>query len=210
MCVNIFLCVNIFVKKKLLCTVRSTVRHTFDCKHRLAFKLTCVCLSTEAHITHTLLHPCDRMHSGTINRMRLNPSRDPFLGHIFLFSPSFQPCAVQRPSSFSLISHIPKHHQSPKPTTHPPPHHHATTHSHRRPSHHPHFHIFPFLPHFLINPTFLKFTRFVHFFFVIHTHKPWERIVHVSVLVYFHCLQGVGLDCKGILKLLFLEVPTKC
>jgi hypothetical protein len=57
--VNIFLFVNIFVKKKKLpCTLRSNAPCTFERRHKAAFELTCICSTAAPHLTHTLLHAC--------------------------------------------------------------------------------------------------------------------------------------------------------
>jgi hypothetical protein len=68
-CVNILGGVNIFSKKKkknyfALCD--RPYHYTFDRRHGLAFELTCVCSSAEAHFTHTHLLECDRTHLGAI------------------------------------------------------------------------------------------------------------------------------------------------
>jgi hypothetical protein len=59
------LCKYFCFKKKyiyiyIFCTMRSNVPCTFDRRHEPAFELTCVCSSVEPHLTHTLLHICDR------------------------------------------------------------------------------------------------------------------------------------------------------
>jgi hypothetical protein len=109
-CVNILVCVcKYFCKKKkkiyfALCDRSYAIRSVADTG-----------LRSNSLVFVQALRPTSHTHPYTyaIERTRLNPSRDLFLGHLLLFSPSFQPCAVQPPYSFSLIithTTTPNHH----------------------------------------------------------------------------------------------------
>jgi hypothetical protein len=70
-----------------------TVPCTFDRRHEPAFELTCVCSSVEPHLTHTLLHACDRMcHVCSIAYMCLRSNSLAFV-------------QVQKPTSHTLTQH---------------------------------------------------------------------------------------------------------
>jgi hypothetical protein len=47
--------------------MRLNVPCMFDHRHGPTFELTCVCLSVEPHLTHTLLHVCDRTYPLRLN-----------------------------------------------------------------------------------------------------------------------------------------------
>jgi hypothetical protein len=104
--------------------MRSIIPYTFDRRHGLAFKLTCVCSSAEAHFIHTLI--CSSAIERTLvqsSALDSDPSRDLFLGHFPLFPFHFS-TAPYTPFPISVFfSSI--HHQIHHPNT--PPHHHAVT-----------------------------------------------------------------------------------
>jgi hypothetical protein len=73
--------------------MRLNVPCTFERRHGPTFELTCVCSSTEPHLTHTLLHACDRTYP-----IRLN-------AYTGLRSNSLAFVRTQKPTSHALTQH---------------------------------------------------------------------------------------------------------
>ena len=183
----------------------------FNRRHGLAFELTHMRSSVEAHITHTLsMNAIEHTYVRSIACV-LNP-------HVTLyrslssFSPSFLHCAVQ--SLFLFLSSyltpplritipLPKHFPI---TSIAPPRRRRTTTAFLS----PHFYISPFLPHFLTNPTSPKNSHFV-LDFECPKAQIHPQIVRFCFLCWlFLILQGVRVDFRGVLKPLLLEAPNKC